>query len=102
MARRSSKSSFLNVTPLPPKEDILGEIVEAAKEEAPITIEKTPIYSVHVTHPSLRRRAEPSYNAKIMGFITDCGIYKIFAENAGWGQLEDETWIALQYTSKIK
>lgn len=57
---------------------------------------KTPaLYKVQVTHPSLRRRANPSTDSEVLGLITDKGIYEIFNEVPGWGQLKDNSWIML-------
>ncbi len=63
---------------------------------------KIPIYTVKITHPSLRHRAEPSVNGRIIGIITNRGIYGIFKEQDGWGQLEDESWIMLKFCQKIE
>ena len=60
------------------------------------------LFSVQVTHPSLRRRAEPSLAGKELGVITDNGIYNIINVHAEWGQLEDGSWIKLIYTKRIK
>lgn len=60
-----------------------------------------PIYVVRVTHPSLRRRAAPNLKADVLGFITDKGTYDIFAEESGWGRLEDGSWIKLEFTEKL-
>lgn len=62
---------------------------------------KLPIYSVRVTHPSLRARKAPSFDAAIDRLITDQGVYEIFKQENGWGQLSDENWIYLEFTSKI-
>ena len=76
-------------------------------EEAPVVIEEpvqeevlSPLYSVQVTHPSLRRRAEPDVNGAVMGLITDRGIYEIFKVEGEWGQLSDGSWIMLSFTNK--
>lgn len=60
-----------------------------------------PFYKVQVTHPSLRRRSTPEIAENIVGVIIDKGIYTIIDERDGWGQLEDGSWIMLQYTEKI-
>lgn len=60
-----------------------------------------PLYKVQVTHPSLRRRSTPEIAENVIGVITDRGIYTITNERNGWGQLEDGSWIMLQYTEKI-
>ena len=78
------------------------------EEEIPIEEEilveeiATPLYTVKVTHPSLRMREAPSEEAEIKGLITDQGQYNIYAEVGGWGRLDNDCWIMLQYTSKIK
>lgn len=73
------------------------------EEETPIEEEiATPLYTVKVTHPSLRMREAPSEEAEIKGLITDQGQYDIYAEVGGWGRLDNDCWIMLQYTSKIK
>jgi hypothetical protein len=38
------------------------------------------MYTVKITHPSLRHRAEPSVNGRIIGIITNQGTYDIFKE----------------------
>lgn len=63
--------------------------------------ENPPIYKVKVNHPSLRRRAAPSTDARVLGLITDQGIYDIYEATQGWGRLEDHSWIMLQFCSKI-
>lgn len=63
--------------------------------------EETPIYKVKVIHDSLRRREAPNLEAKITGYITDRGIYDIYDERDGWGQLKEFDWILLEYTKKI-
>ena len=64
------------------------------------TVQKIePIMKVKVTHPSLRRRNAP--NGNVVGVITDHGEYDIFEEYDGWGRLNDNTWIMLQFTNKL-
>lgn len=63
---------------------------------------KIPMYTVKITHPSLRHRTEPSVNGRIVGIITNQGIYDIFKEQDGWGQLEDKSWIMLKFCQKIE
>ena len=41
-------------------------------------------------------------NGKVLGLITDKGIYGIYEEKDGWGRLENGYWTMLQYTSKIE
>lgn len=98
-----------------------GPIVEVAAEpkdipEAVITIEpkpeleikpviepeveNKPLYTVHVTHLSLRRRSTPEIAQNVLGVITDRGNYAVYEEREGWGRLEDGSWIMLQYTER--
>lgn len=63
--------------------------------------EETPIYKVKVIHDSLRRREAPNLEAKVTGYITDRGIYDIYDERDGWGQLKEFDWILLEYTKKV-
>lgn len=70
----------------------------------PVTIfsqEILPLFSVKVIHPSLRRRSTPEIAENVVGVITDRGIYEIYKVNGDWGQLQDNSWIMLQYTEKI-
>ena len=102
------KYSYLNNI----KEEAVDEIVTepqveeiAIEKEAILEEKEQPIalYSVKVIHPSLRRRSTPEVNNNnIVGLISDQGIYKIYAEVGGWGKLEDDTWIMLQYTEKVQ
>lgn len=70
-------------------------------EKKPVTPTEEPIYKVRVTHPSLRRRSEPSLDGEVVGYITDQGIYDIYSEVNGWGWLQDGSWIMLQYCNRI-
>ena len=83
--------------------EVPAEVVEEATQvkELEVIAEPAPLYTVHVTHPSLRRRANPSLKAEVLGLITDRGEYPIFAEDAGWGKLADDSWIKLEFTEKI-
>lgn len=76
------------------------KVFESEPELSTVPI-KLPIYSVRVTHPSLRVRKAPSFDAAIDRLITDQGVYDIFKQENGWGQLLDENWICLEFTSKI-
>lgn len=70
----------------------------------PVTVlseEILPLFSVKVTHPSLRRRSTPEIAENVVGVITDRGIYEIYNVNGDWGQLQDNSWIMLKYTEKI-
>ena len=58
-------------------------------------------FKVKVTHPSLRKRKAPNLSGEVVDLITDQGIYEIFDENNGWGQLEDGNWIMLSYTEIV-
>ena len=82
------------------------ELETIIKEEPEVLVEEKPqqaiIYTVKVTHPSLRMRKGPSLSADIVGFITDEGNYGIVDENNGWGKLENGNWIMLTYTKKIE
>ena len=74
----------------------LSEIKSSIEEQKP-----KELYSVKVTHPSLRRRVAPSLSSEVAGFITDQGIYKIYDEVNGWGKLENGNWIMLSYTKVV-
>ena len=91
---------------IPPAEDVTVEtqvkIMEVETGKIPYSPEDPVLYKVRVTHPSLRRRAEPSKNAEVLGLITDMGIYEIYKEESEWGQLKDKSWIMLSFTKKIK
>ena len=81
--------------------EIIEEPVYIAEE--PVIIEQpSPIFTVKVTHPSLRVRCAPTGNAEVVGLITDGGIYDIFAVDGEWGQLADGNWIMLTFTAKQK
>lgn len=105
MGRNSSKTKYNYLN------GIEGEAIEENQiEEKVMAIEEvefkenkqpTALYSVKVTHPSLRRRSEPEVADNIVGLISDKGIYNIYAEVGGWGKLEDGSWIMLQFTNKI-
>ena len=58
------------------------------------------LYKVKIIHSSLRKRNAPSIDAPVTGIISDEGIYIICNEQDGWGQLQDGSWIMLQYTQK--
>ena len=60
-----------------------------------------PLFTVKVTHDSLRRREAPNLEAKVTGYITDRGIYDIYEERDGWGQLKEFDWILLKYTKRV-
>ena len=79
-------------------------VVEEKEIEKPV--EEKPqqkvIYTVKVTHPSLRMRKGPSLSADVVGFITDEGIYGIVDENNGWCKLENGNWIMATYTKVVE
>lgn len=58
-------------------------------------------FKVKIIHPSLRVRKYPSIGSQIMYMINDMGIYHINEEKDGWGKLDDNNWIMLQYTEKV-
>lgn len=90
---------------IPPAEDVTVKpqvkIMEVATEKIPYSSEDPILYNVRVTHPSLRRRAEPNNQAEILGLITDMGTYGIYMEESEWGQLQDKSWIMLKFTQRI-
>lgn len=90
---------------IPPVENVVTEtqteVMEVETDKIPDASEDPVLYSVRVTHPSLRRRAEPNTNSEVLGLITDRGTYKIYKEEPGWGQLHDKSWIMLKFTQRI-
>lgn len=90
---------------IPPTEDVSTEtqtkIMEVEVGKIPYSPEDSILYNVRVTHPSLRRRAEPNTNAEVLGLITDMGTYGIYKEEFEWGQLQDKSWIMLSFTQRI-
>ena len=60
--------------------------------------ELTPKYKVKVTCSQLRRRRAPNLQGEVVDLITDQGVYEIYDEVNGWGQLKDGNWIMLIYT----
>jgi len=91
---------------IPPAEDVSTEtqtkIMEVEVGKIPYSPNDPILYKVRVTHPSLRRRAEPNDKAEIVGFITDMGIYDIYKEEMEWGQLQDKSWIMLRFCRKVE
>lgn len=91
---------------IPPAENVVTEtqvkVMEVETGKIPYTSEDLVLYSVRVTHPSLRRRAEPNTNSEVLGLITDMGTYKIYKEESEWGQLHDKSWIMLKFTQRIR
>ncbi len=90
---------------IPPAEDVTvktqTKIMEVEVGKVPYAPEAPVLYTVRVTHPSLRRRAEPNTSAEILGLITDMGTYDIYKEEYEWGQLKDKSWIMLRFTRKV-
>lgn len=79
-----------------------GEI--AAEVNKRLGVGFTP-YRVKVTKPPINIRKEPNANAKIVGKITDYGVYTIVGESApngttyGWGKLKSGAgWITLSHS----
>lgn len=59
-------------------------------------------YQVNVTADGLNYRSGPSTSYRILGTITDKGVYTIVQEKDGWGQLQSRLgWISLKYTTRI-
>ena len=83
-------------------EEMKAEVEVEVKTETPIAPELKPIYKVQVLHPSLRRRAGPSVDNDVLGTITNQGIFEVYAQQNGWAQLKDGSWIMLSYCNKIK
>ena len=77
------------------QENNLVEIIEQENEPKEL-------YSVKVTHPSLRRRRLPNLQGEVVGLITDQGIYKIYEELNGWGKLDNGDWIMLSFTKPVE
>lgn len=109
MGHSNSKRKYNYINNI--KEETPEEVIMEPKIEEEVIIEQeveleekeqsVALYSVKVTHPCLRRRSAPEVKNNIVGLISDQGIYDIYAEVGGWGKLEDDTWIMLQYTEKI-
>ena len=53
---------------------------------------------IKVTAKLLNCRLQPSMNAQILGTIKMHEVHNIVAEQNGWGQLEDGSWINLNFT----
>lgn len=59
-------------------------------------------FLVKVTANSLNIRNKPSTSGKIVGKITDKGIYTIVDVSGTWGKLKSGVgWISLNYTQRI-
>ena len=57
---------------------------------------------VKVTVKLLNCRLQPSMDAKILGIVKMDEIHNIVAEQNGWGQLENGSWINLKFTVPYK
>ena len=53
---------------------------------------------VKVTAKLLNCRLQPSMSAQILGIIKMDEVHNIIAEQNGWGQLENGSWINLEFT----
>lgn len=53
---------------------------------------------VKVTAKLLNCRLQPSMSAQILGIIKMDEVYNVVAEQNGWGQLENGSWINLKFT----
>lgn len=92
---------------IPPAEDVSTKTQSAVIKISNAPMKLPPIksevlYQVRVNHPSLRKRNGPTTASAVVGLITDKGIYDIYKESSGWGQLQDHSWIMLQYCTKVK
>ena len=108
MRRRKPKKEVKSVDSLDytPSLEVKELEIPVEEEKIEIPVEEKPqqtiIYSVKVTHPSLRMRKGPSLSADVVDYITDEGIYGIVDENNGWGKLENGNWIMLAYTKGVE
>lgn len=105
MSKKSYRPNIYKVEPeSEPKEEIIAieepEVVEVQQILEEFLPQK--LYTVQVTHPSLRRRNGPSLDHEVLGLIEDKGLYDIYEEKKGWGRLKDNSWIMLDYTLKVK
>lgn len=57
---------------------------------------------VKVTAKLLNCRLQPSMSAQILGIIKMDEVHNVVAEQNGWGQLENGSWINLKYTIPLK
>ena len=108
MAKRTYKVGMPDEVILPKQEELETKpqvsVIEISEEKILKSLKETssPIYQVQVNHPSLRRRKDPTENSEVIGLITDKGVYDVYAELNGWAQLEDRSWVMLQFCSKIR
>ena len=56
------------------------------------------INQIKVATKLLNCRFQPSMSSKIMGTIKMDEVHNVVAEQNGWGQLENGTWINLKFT----
>ena len=56
------------------------------------------VNQIKVATKLLNCRFQPSMNSKIMGTIKMDEVHNVVAEQNGWGQLENGTWINLKFT----
>lgn len=56
------------------------------------------VNQIKVATKLLNCRFQPSMSSKIMGTIKMDEVHNIVAEQNGWGQLENGTWINLKFT----
>lgn len=57
---------------------------------------------IKVTANLLNCRLQPSMKAKILGTIKMDEVHNVVAEQNGWGQLENGSWINLQFTAPVE
>lgn len=60
------------------------------------------VNQVKVTAKLLNCRLQPSMDAQVLNIIKMDEIYNIVAEQNGWGQLENGSWIKLEFTVPYK
>lgn len=57
---------------------------------------------IKVTANLLNCRLQPSMSAKILSVIKMDEVHNVVAEQNGWGQLENGSWINLKFTVPVK
>lgn len=57
---------------------------------------------IKVTANLLNCRLQPSMSAKIVNVIKMDEVHNVVAEQNGWGQLENGSWINLKFTVPVK
>lgn len=95
-----------NVPDLPEKEEIsTTQETTGAAEVSKTELEEFPAYEFTVQSSNLTVHSGPGYQYEATGFITDCGVYTIIAEEIEklgggkatvWGKLSTGGWINLQ------